>query len=171
MTPTGRLLNRFQRETLTVDVSLPSALSSYGATLAAIVSSMAVVVASSPSFLVAAVPLAFMYRGFQRFYMSSSREIKRLESVTRAPLLTHVSESIEGLPTIRAYGASEAFVEAADACHDRNLRANLVSCFVNCWLGLRLELLGALVATLASTRVRVSLPTSAHPPPHFSPHL
>ena len=46
--------------------------------------------------------LAYAYYAFSTFYMASSRELKRLESISRAPVLTHVSETIDGLETIRA---------------------------------------------------------------------
>lgn len=45
---------------------------------------------------------------------SSSRELKRLESLTRPFILSHVSESLDGLMTIRAYDASRRFVAEAE---------------------------------------------------------
>ena len=113
-------------------------------------SALAVVCANSPAFLLAVLPLAVAYYFFSTFYMASSRELKRLESISRAPLLTHVSESLDGLETIRAYGAQPRFGEEAEAKLDRNLRASLVSAIANCWLGLRLELLGAALAAIAA---------------------
>ena len=41
--------------------------------------------------------------------MASSREVKRLEAVTRSPVYAMFSASIKGLPTIRAFGATERF--------------------------------------------------------------
>jgi ABC-type multidrug transport system fused ATPase/permease subunit len=82
--------------------------------------------------------------------MASARELRRIESGTRAPLLSHISESIDGLSTIQAYGAAPRFVQAADAKQDRNLRATRVSSLLNCWLGLRLELLGSVIASVAT---------------------
>jgi ABC-type multidrug transport system fused ATPase/permease subunit len=82
--------------------------------------------------------------------MASSREMKRLESSTRAPMLTHVSETLDGLDTIRAYNAQPRFGRQAEHKIDRNVRAGLASAIANCWLGLRLELLGATLAAIAA---------------------
>ena len=65
VTPSGRLLNRFSRELLIVDNTLPSALQTYGSTLCAVGSALAVVCASSPLFLLAVVPIAAAYLAFQ----------------------------------------------------------------------------------------------------------
>ena len=161
-TPIGRLLARFSREMLVVDVNLPSALQSAGSTIVSVLSALSVVIVSSPAFLLAVIPLAYAYYAFSVFYMASSRELKRLESMSRAPLLTHVSETLDGLETIRAYGAQPRFSLRAGEKLDRNVRAAFVSCIANCWLGLRLELLGA---TLAAAAAMLAFAANKSPPP------
>ncbi|CAG2177332.1 unnamed protein product, partial [Oppiella nova] len=42
-------------------------------------------------------------------YMKSARDIKRFEGITRSPVFTHVSTTLNGLDSVRAYGAQEAF--------------------------------------------------------------
>jgi len=150
VTPVGRLINGFSTETQTVDVSLPAALQTYGATVCAVLSTLAVVISSSPMFLFFLMPIAYSYHAAQKFYISSSRELKRLESMTRPFILSHVSESLDGLSTIRAYDVSRRFVTEAENRQDRNLRAALLSALANCWLGLRLELVGATIATFVT---------------------
>ena len=48
---------------------------------------------------------------FQRFYVSSSRQLKRIESVKRSPIYNHFFESIYGASTIRAFGYTDKFIE------------------------------------------------------------
>jgi ATP-binding cassette subfamily C (CFTR/MRP) protein 4 len=39
----------------------------------------------------------------------TSREVKRLEAITRSPVYASFSATLKGLPTIRAYGAQHRF--------------------------------------------------------------
>jgi ATP-binding cassette subfamily C (CFTR/MRP) protein 1 len=69
----------------------------------AVLSVFVVISYSTPVFLFAFFPLAILYYFVQRFYVSTSRQLKRIESVTRSPIYTHFSETITGQSTIRAY--------------------------------------------------------------------
>ena len=57
---------------------------------------------------VAVVPLAVLYSYVQRFFISTSRELKRLDAVARSPVFTQFAETVQGLPTIRAFKLSGA---------------------------------------------------------------
>ncbi|CAG2180102.1 unnamed protein product, partial [Oppiella nova] len=50
--------------------------------------------------------LTIIIRGI---YIKSARDIKRLEGLTRSPVYSHVSTTLNGLASIRAYGAQQAF--------------------------------------------------------------
>lgn len=57
----------------------------------------------------------------QRFYVPTSRQLKRIESTTRSPIYTHFSETISGASSIRAYGEQDRFKDLSDNMVDHNL--------------------------------------------------
>ena len=80
-----------------------------------------------------------------RYYLATSRELKRLDAVTRSPIFAWFSESLAGLSTIRAFGQQSIFTAANQKRIDHNQICYLPSVSVNRWLSIRLELLGAII--------------------------
>ncbi|KIH69002.1 ABC transporter, ATP-binding protein [Ancylostoma duodenale] len=86
----------------------------------------------------------------QRFYVPTSRQLKRLESIHRSPIYSHFSETIQGAASVRAFNKVEEF---------RNNSGNIVDAFIRCkhsnvvsnrWLAIRLEFIGNLVIFFAA---------------------
>jgi ABC-type multidrug transport system fused ATPase/permease subunit len=91
-----------------------------------------------------------MYIWIQRYYLRTSRELKRLDSVSRSPIYAHFQESLGGISTIRAYRQQARFVRENEWRVDSNLRAYFPSISANRWLAVRLEFLGAIVILAAA---------------------
>ncbi|KAF1788130.1 Leucine-rich repeat domain, L domain-like [Phytophthora cactorum] len=87
---------------------------------------------------------------YLRYFIKSSRELQRLDSISRSPVFALLSETLDGLPTIRAYRAETQFSTKNEELIDRNQRAYFLNFAVNCWLALRLEFAGTLIAAFAA---------------------
>ncbi|XP_032610168.2 multidrug resistance-associated protein 1-like, partial [Hylobates moloch] len=67
----------------------------------------------------------------QRFYVASSRQLKRLESVSRSPVYSHFNETLLGVSVIRAFEEQERFIHQSDLKVDENQKAYYPSIVAN----------------------------------------
>jgi ABC-type multidrug transport system fused ATPase/permease subunit len=103
-----------------------------------------------PAFMAGLFPGLMLYYVFQRFYSSTSREIRRLDSVTRSPLFAHVSEAIQSLPTIRSYDMQQLFTKRNLQLLDTNNRMYYIAIILPSWLAVRLETVSSILVCLAA---------------------
>ncbi|KAH7620070.1 putative ABC transporter C family member 10 [Nannochloris sp. 'desiccata'] len=159
--PTGRLLNRFTKDTESVDTSIQSSVASFLNCAVSVLWSLVVVIAVSPGVAVALIPLGWAYSAVQKRYIATSRELKRLDSLALSPIFSHFGETLAGLTTLRAFRAQQRFAARDAALLNESNRCYWPAQCVNRWLSVRLELLG--IAVVFGTAVFVSsvVPTSA----------
>ncbi|KAH9989856.1 metal resistance protein YCF1 [Russula vinacea] len=160
LTPTGRILNLFTKDTNVVDQALARVIQFVFRTLAASVGIIVVIGSSFPPFLIAIVPLGWMYSRFMTYYLATSRELQRLNAVSRSPIISWFSESLSGLSTIRAFNHQAIFTEINERRVDRNQMCYLPSTSVNRWLAVRLEFIGASIIYISSLLAVGALITS-----------
>ena len=98
---------------------------------------LAVISTSTPVFTAMIVPLAGVYYWVQRYYLRTSRELKRLDSVSRSPIYAHFQESLGGITTIRAYRQQARFAMENEWRVDANLRAYFPSINANRYVSQR----------------------------------
>ena len=109
VTPTGRILNRFSKDIETIDGNLAGSLQFVNQSLSTFLSSMIVVIAVFPPFLVPAVFFGIMYYKLAMGYLHTGRDLRRMESVTRSPIFSGFGELLEGIVTVRAFSAEARF--------------------------------------------------------------
>ncbi|KAI9677492.1 MAG: hypothetical protein M1817_006446 [Caeruleum heppii] len=152
-TPLGQLMNRFSKDLQAVDQEVAPVAIGMIHCLASVVTIVVLISVITPRFLIAAVFISALYFFIGRFYISSSRDLKRLESVQRSPLYQQFGETLSGMTTIRAYGDERRFVR--DNLHRVNTHSRpfIYMWATNRWLGLRVDVAGALVAFFAGVFV------------------
>ncbi|XP_057391654.1 ATP-binding cassette sub-family C member 3 [Balaenoptera acutorostrata] len=141
-TPSGRILNRFSKDICIIDEVLAPTILMLLNSFYNSISTLVVIVASTPLFAVVILPLAVFYLFVQRLYVATSRQLKRLESVSRSPIYSHFLETVTGSSVIRAYGRSQDFEAISDAKVDTNQRSCYPYIASNRWLGVRVEFVG-----------------------------
>lgn len=149
VTTHGTLLNRFSEDIQTVDVNLvPMALG----TLHFLVAMVLIVISIAlltPGFLLPGLLILTVYLIIGRMFLDSSRELKRIESEQKSPLLQQISESLIGAVTIRAFGLREHFIRETQAKIDTANQPFLYLGSVDRWLSFRLNIVGTTMSFLA----------------------
>ena len=87
---------------------------------------------------------------FSYYFRRSTRELQRLDSISKSPIYAQLSETLGGLSTIRAYRSQERFQLQIMNAIDKNNVAFIFIQMANRWLGLRLDYGGALIVFLAA---------------------
>ncbi|KAJ9417452.1 P-loop containing nucleoside triphosphate hydrolase protein [Fusarium oxysporum] len=149
-TPAGRILNRFSSDIYRVDEVLARTFNMLFVNAAKSGFTLVVISFATPPFVALIIPLALTYYYIQRYYLRTSRELKRLDSVSRSPIYAHFQESLGGISTIRAFRQQQRFELENEWRVDANLRAYFPSISANRWLAVRLEFIGAVVILAAA---------------------
>ncbi|XP_078610231.1 multidrug resistance-associated protein 1-like isoform X2 [Branchiostoma floridae x Branchiostoma japonicum] len=149
VTPMGRIINRFSQDMNIVDNVIPRIIRMWLYRVFGVLNALIVISFSTPVFLATILPLALPYYFIQRFYLATSRQLKRIESISRSPIYSHFGETVQGTSTIRAYGRGQQFFFQNQAKVDENHMAYYPTIVSNRWLALRLEFLGNCIVLFA----------------------
>ncbi|XP_018621028.2 ATP-binding cassette sub-family C member 8 isoform X1 [Scleropages formosus] len=149
-TPLGSILNRFSADTNTIDQHIPATLECLSRSTLLCLSALGVISYVTPAFLIALIPLAIACYFIQKYFRMASRDLQQLDDSTQLPLLSHFSETVEGLSTIRAFGYEARFRQRLLEYADANNIASLFLTAANRWLEVRMEYIGACVVLIAA---------------------
>ncbi|KAG9465092.1 hypothetical protein GDO78_018923, partial [Eleutherodactylus coqui] len=122
-TPSGNLTNRFAKEMDTIDNAVPQILMLFILTTLIILEILLIITIATALAVIAFIPLGLLYFFLQRFYVATSRQLKRLDAVSKSTLYTHFNETLQGVNVIRAFREQNRFIQ------ENNLRLNTNQCF------------------------------------------
>ena len=141
VTPVGQVLNRFSKDVAVLDDLFPYACSSFLKVMFLTASQLCSIVAIFPVFLGGVPAIWCAFRRLTAHFKKSAIELKRLDNASRAPVFSSLSASLQGLASIRAYGAEERVSALFLAQLEANHRAHFCFLVAGRWLGVRLDLM------------------------------
>ncbi|KAL6704575.1 Transporter of the ATP-binding cassette (ABC) [Coniothyrium glycines] len=156
-TPLGQLMNRFSKDIESVDQEVAPVAIGVVHCFASIITIVVLISIITPGFLIAASVISILYFAIGRFYINSSRDLKRLESVHRSPLYQQFGETLSGMTTIRAYGDERRFIRENLSKINTQHRPFIYLWAANRWLAFRVDVVGALVAFFSGAFVVLSV--------------
>ncbi|XP_049584650.1 ATP-binding cassette sub-family C member 4 isoform X3 [Syngnathus scovelli] len=137
--PIGRILNRFSKDMGFLDSMLPCTFVDFTQVFLQVLGVVIVSAIVMPWILYLFVPLFVVFLCLRHYYLQTSRDIKRLEATTRSPVFSHLSTSLQGLSTIRAFKVQWRFQEMFDDCQDLHSEAWFLFLTTSRWLAVRLD--------------------------------
>ena len=140
-TPNGRIVNRFSKDLDEVDSQLPFSSELLLQNVLRILIALGLVTLVFPWFLIAVIPLAVIFFIVNHFFRRSVRELKRLDGVSRSPLFSHVTATVQGLTTLHAFDKMGEFNDNFKNLLDTNTRPFFMYSCSNRWLAVRLDML------------------------------
>ncbi|CAN8003757.1 unnamed protein product, partial [Ixodes hexagonus] len=152
-TPLGRILNRFGKDLDQADSHLPMMTDAVLEQLTDVIGVGVLITIYVPLFMLAILPSALLYLVIQKTYVRTSRQLQRLESVSRSPVYNCVSETVPGVQTIRAYGVQRPFEGLSDALLERWVACSFYLMCADRWLTLRLNLLSTAITLFTAVLV------------------
>ncbi|CAD8052568.1 unnamed protein product [Paramecium sonneborni] len=144
--PLGVLMNRLTKDQSVLDTELLWTISILQVSCASFIASTLINVLSSSYYIIFPV-LIFLYAVWkvQRFYMAANRELYRLESISKSPILSFFSETVNGLNIIRAFGKQDKFLERHSKNIDLNRKIQIVQLQITTWFSMNLTFTSLMV--------------------------
>ncbi|OQS02048.1 ATP-binding Cassette (ABC) Superfamily, partial [Thraustotheca clavata] len=145
VTPIGRILNRFLSDLDQVDGQLPFLGIITLQCLFQVGSILLICGITSPLILMLFAPLVVGFYKIQVFYNKTSNELKRLDSITRSPVLNLINETFHGFSTIRVFQSTQAFATKHTQLLDHNQSFYLTYRVASRWMQMRLDWISSLI--------------------------
>jgi ATP-binding cassette, subfamily C (CFTR/MRP), member 4 len=148
--PLGRILNRFSADIGILDDQLPPTLFDFVSLSFMVLGAVATTVSTLPFVLVALPFLGWYFVSVRTVFVTSSRELKRLEGLARSPIFAMLSESLGGVATIRSNNAVDYFKTKFQTIHDTHTRCFFSFIAASRWVGFRMDSLVFLFLAIVS---------------------
>ncbi|KAJ6364107.1 hypothetical protein OIU76_029117 [Salix suchowensis] len=149
--PTGRIINRFAKDLGEIDRNVANIANYFLGQAWQLFSTFVLIGIVSTISLWAIMPLLILFYSAYLYYQSTSREVKRLDSITRSPVYAQFGEALNGLSSIRSYKAYDWMAIINGKSMDNNIRFTLVNISSNHWITIRMVTLGGIMIWLVAT--------------------
>ena len=143
--PLGRILNRFSADVGIIDETFPYTIHDFTVGFFIILGSIGTAGVVLPFILLALPPLLWYFVRLRTIFVSTTRELKRLEGIARSPIYAMVSESLNGIATIRSNSKVEYFKNKFEKVHNAHTRAYFAFITTSRWFAFQLDILSFLL--------------------------
>ena len=139
--PKGQILNRFSSDINSVDRGGMDSFLNILSTAISFTTCIGICGYYEPYSLLTIPPILYIGQKISNFYRNSSRELQRMESGKRSPVLNLCNEVIPGTTTIRAFGFQQKYMTLFHEKVDEHLKLRIITNGCNQWYDMNLDLI------------------------------
>ena len=155
VTPLGRIINRFNHDITNMDEEIPFSVVEFMQNITWVFVIICVILYNNYYLSIQFVIVLLLSSLLYKVYLWTSRQLYRLDSITRSPVYSHFNESLSGATSLRAYRVQTVFVDRLYTLMDSNMNFNKYMNSVVNWVDLYTTMLGSII--LLSTALLVVL--------------
>lgn len=149
-TPTGRILNKFSKDLSAIETMLVYLIGTF---YVAVYSTISILIISLIVvwWIIFFVPVIvyLVYRVYSRS-ISAVKDVTRVESVSKSPLLSFLGETISGASTIRSYDKVDSFITRNMELLNNNILAAMWCESVPLWFAIRIDIISVFMMLIVS---------------------
>ncbi|XP_022909501.2 probable multidrug resistance-associated protein lethal(2)03659 [Onthophagus taurus] len=139
--PSGRILNRFSKDTGAMDETLPRVLSEALQIMLVMTGSLVLISIANIWMLIVIAVLVVVFIVLRRWFLVTAKSIKHVEGIAKSPVFSLLNSTLSGISTIRASNAEMSLIKEFDRHQDAHTSAWFMTISVMVSFGLWLDLL------------------------------
>ncbi|KRT80298.1 ABC transporter ATP-binding protein, partial [Oryctes borbonicus] len=112
--PSGRILNRFSKDTGAMDEILPRVLSDAIQTVLVMTGCIVLIAVTNVWMIIVMVVLAVIFSVLGKWFLATAKSIKHLEATAKSPVFSTLNSTLSGITTIRATNRQGILVKQFD---------------------------------------------------------
>ncbi|XP_068614030.1 ATP-binding cassette sub-family C member 12-like [Brachionichthys hirsutus] len=155
-TPVGRILNRFSKDQEEVDTVLPLHMDPFLNFSLMVMFTIIIISSVFPPMLVVVAILGVFFTLILFIFQRSIRQMKRMENISRSPVISLSTSTLQGLSTIHAYNIRDSHIEKFKTLNDINSNQYLLFQSGTRWLSFWLDFMAAVIGLVVSLFVVLS---------------
>eukprot|EP00210_Caulerpa_lentillifera_P006263 g5982.t1 len=146
--PSGRIINRFSKDIGIQDDLLPPTVGDVSLSTIEVFGTVIIISIALPYMIPFLIAIIYFFDKIRRYYLVTSREVRRYDAVTRSPVYAMLSSNIKALPTIHAFHQAERFQAMFLKALDLNGSWWMAFLATSRWVALRLDCLVVVVSAV-----------------------
>lgn len=149
-TAIGAVMNRFTGDIMGIDNGMPRLLYAFVRSLIGCIVSISIAIFGAPFILIVLVPALIQYNAYRQLFVPCARQMQKLSSSARGPILSFVEESIKGIATVSAFGLRPLFREGYRLRSNYWMHVTFTRSTLRRWLQFRIQVISAILTVSAA---------------------